>query len=903
MIGKTLNHYKITGSLGKGGMGEVYLAVDTRLDRKVALKILPEAMAADADRLARFTREAKAIAALNHPNIITIHAVEEADGVRFLAMEHIEGRTLDHIILKDGMPVSRILDIAVPLADALSAAHDKGITHRDLKPANVMFTDTGRVKMLDFGLAKHVEQVPESPDTQLPTEHVTKEGVVMGTLPYMSPEQAEGKPTDHRSDIFSLGIMLYEMAAGARPFSGDTTPGLLSSIIKDEAPSLTAIREELPADLARVVGRCLMKNPLERFQTSRDVFNELRTLQRQIDSGQSVLTGSSPGLGGATSEKSSSLPMTSGILAIVALLALGAWWFLGRTQENSDGSAAPVASTEKKTPASETGRTMMVVLPFENLGQPEDDFFAAGMAEEITSRLASISSLGVISRKSAMSYAGTDKTIRQIGEELSVEYVLEGTIRWARAAPGSSRVRITPQLIRVSDDTQVWSDSYDRVIDDIFAVQAEIATQVTDQLGINLLDADRAILEQKPTEDVQAYEEFLRGKDYLAHYDLDNLEKSVAYFNRALKKDPDFMEAHALLARAHSIIIHFGYDTSPTRDRLAQSEAEKALELAPNSSIAHVAMGYYHYHGHKDYQAALDSFQRAAEISPDDADLLIGMALVLRRQGRWEESSRQFENALILSPRDDRALLDLGDNLMTMGRYSEALKWLEKAESVRPDRPWVYFYQALTHRLWKGDLAASRDVLESMPPGDQPTTEQMWASQLFLEEDFEGAIRYLEGALPQWPALGSTGRTPTLMSAFAHQLKGDQEVALRLYETVRQELEPLVASGSIRGERMRSALGIAYAGLGRKEDALREGHLSVENYPISRDAVWGGQNLSDLATIQVMVADMDGAFETLTTLFSIPQGQVSLALLKIDPAWAPLHDHPDYKNFLGNLPK
>lgn len=443
MIGKTLNQYRIVRALGKGGMGEVYLAEDTRLGRSVALKILPASVASDPSRLARFEREARAVAALNHPNIVTIHAVEEAEGIRFLAMEHVEGRTLDTLIPKGGLPAAAILDLAVPLADALSTAHEKGITHRDLKPANIMVNDQGRVKMLDFGLAKHMEIEEGTSLTQVPTAEVTREGVVMGTIPYMSPEQAEGKPVDHRSDIFSLGIILHELASGVRPFKGDTSVSLLSSILKDTPTPLRELRPDLPPDLARIVGRCLEKIPLERFQTARDLCTELRALKRQAESG------SAPALP-SKRRRGASLLLLAGGLTLLVAVAAGGLWSLG-TGRNGREEAASAGGR----PAEGADRTMVVVLPFENLGPAEDEYFAAGMADEITSRLASVKGLGVISRKSAMGYTGTDKSIRQIGDELGVAYILEGTIRWARAGAGASRVRITPQLIRVRDDTQV----------------------------------------------------------------------------------------------------------------------------------------------------------------------------------------------------------------------------------------------------------------------------------------------------------------------------------------------------------------------------------------------------------------------------------------------------------------
>ncbi len=899
MIGKTLNHYRILESLGKGGMGEVYLAEDTRLERRVALKILPVSVASDPDRLARFTREAKAIAALNHPSIVTIHSVEEAGDLHFLVMEHIEGESLDRHIPKGGMPLDRLLDVATPLADALAAAHDRGITHRDLKPANVMITDAGRVKILDFGLAKHAAEAAPGSATQLPTEEVTQRGLVMGTLPYMSPEQVEGKSLDHRSDIFSLGVVLHEMACGSRPFEGSSSAALVSAILRDATPPLTDVRPEIPLDLARIIGRCLMKDPMARIQTARDVHNELRLIKQQIDSGQALLTGSSAGFAAASLTKKPKRALLAwSVAGAILIIAAAGWWLLrsGPGQPGTGSGPAPRAAL----PAAD--RKMIVILPFENLGSAEDDYFAAGMAEEITTRLASVTGLGVISRKSAMSYAGTDKTIRQIGEELGVDYVMEGTIRWARTGEGASRVRITPNLIRVSDDTQIWAETYDRVIEDIFDVQSEIATRVTEQLGVSLLEPDRATLHERPTDNVEAYQSYLRGRKYSRHYDFEGLKLAAELLQRSTEMDPDFTEAHALLARIHAMIIHFGFDTSAERDRMSREAAERALALDPGSASAHVAMGFYHYHAHKDYDAAMREFDAAAALRPDDPDMLFGSALVLRRQGKWDESTRRLERARALDPRDEQALVDLGQNYLETGRVEDALRTLEAAETIRQDLGWVYFYQALTHWAGTGDLAAARRVLGEAPPGDQETKDFYWTMQLIYEHDFEGALKHIDGCTTEFFVLGSVESPREFYQAWVRELKGDRAGALRFYEIAGARMEDEVASGSPRGKRLRSTLGLVYAALGRREDALREGRTSAEQeYSMSRDAVWGDRNLRDLAWIQARVGDLDGAFDTLERLIQVPQEEITSSLARLDPRWDALRGHPRWPALLAKL--
>jgi tetratricopeptide (TPR) repeat protein len=334
---------------------------------------------------------------------------------------------------------------------------------------------------------------------------------------------------------------------------------------------------------------------------------------------------------------------------------------------------------------------------------------------------------------------------------------------------------------------------------------------------------------------------------------------------------------------------------------MAREAAERALALDPGSADAHVAMGFYHYHAHKDYEPALREFEAAAAIRPDDPDMIFGAALVLRRQGKWEESTRTLERAISLDPRDEQALVDLGSNYLEMGRYEEALSVLERARTIRPDLPWATFYQVTVHWVG-GDLDEARKTLERAPPGDQESQDWFWVMQSIYEHDFDAAARYLDACRTEWFKLGSVVRPRELLQAWVAELRGDEAGARRLYEAARLRMEGEVASGSIPGVRLHSSLGIAYAGLGRREDALREGRRSAEeDYPMTRDAVWGDMNLRDLAWIQTMVGDTDGAFDTLETLIQVPQEQVTEALARVDPRWDVLRDAPRWSVLMDQL--
>jgi eukaryotic-like serine/threonine-protein kinase len=399
---------------------------------------------------------------------VTIYSIEEADDLSFITMELIEGQTLRHIVPRGGLPLGRIFELAIPLSEAVAAAHMRGITHRDLKPENILVARDGKIKVLDFGLAKMGEVFGSVGDgSRLPTRALTEEGRIVGTVAYMSPEQAEGKPVDPRSDVFTLGIILYEMSTGERPFKGDTAVSLLSSILKDNPPSVSQINSNLPRDLARIVNRCLMKEPARRFQSALGLATELGTLKQESDSGEleavsvdARRSGAArpPVAGGAIARKLALMAVVVACLAVAGYAGLRAWRRGPVSAESPAASSGAAASSNRPIDT----RQKIVVLPFENLGEASDAYFAAGMTEEITSRLASVNGLGVISRTSAVQYAKTGRTTRQIGDELGVDYLLEGTVRWERGGSGSNRVRVTPQLIRVSDDTQLWGDRYDR---------------------------------------------------------------------------------------------------------------------------------------------------------------------------------------------------------------------------------------------------------------------------------------------------------------------------------------------------------------------------------------------------------------------------------------------------------
>ncbi len=533
MIGQTISHYKILEKLGEGGMGVVYKAHDTKLDRLVALKFLPQQITVSEEDKTRFLQEARAISALNHPNIATIFDIDEVDGPayaggsagkqKFLVLEYIPGGTLKSKLryLKSEdkeFSLAEVLDYGIQATEALAHAHRHQIIHRDVKTDNLMLTDEGKLKLTDFGLAKLRGSV-----------QVTKTGTTVGTAAYMSPEQIRGEEVDHRSDIFSFGVVLYELVTSHLPFRGEFETALSYSILNENPQPARSLRKNVPPALEKIIDRCLEKEKTKRYQSAEEVVDALREVRQEISHGINA------------QKKGMKISLLVGsALVVIAVLVLA--YFL--------------VSHEEK-PASRM--KMIAVLPFENLGPAEDESFADGLTEEIASRLSAVSKLGVISRTSSIQYKKTSKTLPVVAKELGVDYILEGTIRWVKTA-GTQRIRITPQLIKVSGDVHLWADNIDRTLDDIFAVQTEIATQVVKALDIVLGESEKRVIEAIPTKNLEAYQAYLRGLPFSRRNERPSVEMAIEMFHRAVQLDSTFALAYARLSYAHLLYFWVGYE-------------------------------------------------------------------------------------------------------------------------------------------------------------------------------------------------------------------------------------------------------------------------------------------------------------------------------------------------------
>ncbi len=870
MIGKTISHYKILEELGKGGMGVVYKAQDTKLDRTVALKFLPPDLTADPDAKQRFIHEARAASALDHPNICTIYEINEADDQLFIAMAYIEGQTLKDKIKAGPLGADEAAGIVLQVAEGLQEAHEHGIIHRDIKPANIMITPKGRAKIMDFGLAKS-GGVPD----------LTQEGTTLGTVAYMSPEQTRGDEVDHRTDIWSLGVMFYEMATGRRPFRGDYEQAVVYSILNEDPEPPGDAHDEEAMGIDSILERCLKKAPAERYPAATDLIADLRAFS----------TGTTPfssrtGLG-AFETRAGRRGAWWTWIGVVAVLGAAAAIILPR-----------VLSTTRDEPVAE--RKMLAVLPFENLGAPEDDYFADGITEEITARLAGIRELGVIARTSAMQYKDTGKVIPVIGQELGVGYILEGTIRWQHMADGPSRIRVTPQLIRVSDATHLWAHVYQMDISDIFQVQSDIAGKVAEALGITLLGLERQVVEARPTDNLKAYDYYLRAQDYANRsYGVDDQRTALALCNSAIEQDSTFAEAWALRSHTRSLMYWFDHERTPKAQDAARTSAIRALELAPGAPEPHLAMGYYYYWCLLDYDNALDEFGRARELQPNNAETLSAVAYVQRRQGRFEAALKNLEMSLDLDPLSWLRGYELAGTHMSLRQYEEAERHLDRAIALRPEWPFPYGWKALLNVRWTGDTAAARAVLKKIPGGLEMTGDLL-SFLLFqldsMDRDYEAALERLSSSTEEtienhylvYPTSGLRG--------WMYDRLGKKDLAFTYYDSARVYLESRIESRP-DDARLHSTLGLVYAGLGRKQDAVREGRLSLELLPLSKDASRAPYNLLHLAWIYTTVGEYDLAMDQLEHLLTIP-APISAAQIRAEPRWDPLRGHERFEKLI-----
>ncbi|MFY9549592.1 MAG: protein kinase [Thermoanaerobaculia bacterium] len=742
--GTRLGPYEILSPLGAGGMGEVYRGQDSRLGREVAVKVLPERLAGDPKSLSRFEREARAVAALSHPNILAIHDFGEERGVRYAVTELLEGDTLRERLARERLSWRKAAEIGIAIAEGLAAAHTRGIVHRDLKPENIFLTSSGQVKILDFGLAR-ADTVPSGQLTSAPTQSsATEAGTVLGTLGYMSPEQIRGEPADARSDVFSFGCVLYEMLAGRRAFSGASPGQTMAAILRDQPAEIVVSKTQVPESVDRIMRRCLEKNPGERFQSAGDLSFALK---ESLGSGVSRSTPSWSGV----SRRTGLLLAGVAIVLVAAALAL-------RLRGRGAG----------------TGRIeSLAVLPLANLsGDPQQDYFADGMTEELITDLAKISALRVTSRTSVMRYKGSSKSLPEIARELGVDAIIEGSVTHS-----GSQVKITAQLIDAAKDRHLWADSFQRDLKDVLALQGEVARAIAGEVGVRLTPQERSRLTSKKTVNPEAYEAYLKGLYHLSRSTSPDTQKSLDYFHQAAAKQPDYALAYAGIAVAYERLASSAFNVLPPREAFpaAKAAAMRALELDAAVAEPYAALAWSSFVFDRDWTTAENQYQRALRLNPNYANAHRTHAICLTRMGRFDEAIREARRAQELDPLSLEGNTTVGMVFHYARRDDEAIPWFRRVLDMDPN-------------FWRAHWGLGYALVQKRRYGEAIT-------------ELQKAVELSEGGGVQ---LGSLGYAYAVADRRAEAL----EVVQKLKASSRDHYVPP------------SAVAIALSGLGEKDQAL-----------------------------------------------------------------------------------
>ncbi|HEX3275394.1 MAG TPA: protein kinase [Gemmatimonadales bacterium] len=883
------DRYALERELGRGGMATVYLAQDLKHDRPVALKVMHPELAATLGP-ERFLREIHLAARLQHPHILSVIDSGEAAGRLWFTMPYVEGESLrDRIQRERQLPIEDALRITREAAQALQYAHTHGVIHRDIKPENLLLTEDGSTLVADFGVARAVQGGEEA---------LTGTGLAVGTPAYMSPEQAtSARELDARSDIYALATVLYEMLAGELPFTGPTVQAVTARRLTEAPRPLRQTRETVPESVDQAVLKALAKAPADRFVSAGEFARALAmpavatpasapagwamagsaTVTTQAGSPATPPPATPPP---ATRRRVPVAAVTLGLGFLIGLGVLFGWL----RSRGGDGAGS-------------AGVRRVAVLPFENLGRPEDGYFADGVTDAIRGKLAALPSLQVTASTSSGEYKGTSKPPGQIGKELGVDYLLVGKVRWQKDEAGQSRVEVSPELVQVSTASTKWQQPFDAALTDVFRVQADVAARVAQALGVALGAGERQTLTERPTANLAAYDAFLRGEEVsgrLATGDLSRLRRAVTFYRQAVALDSAFAPAWAQLSRTYSAIYANG-TPAPATAIAARTAAERALALAPRRPEGHLALGDYYGNVVNDNPRSLTEYARGQRLEPRNAELLSATAVTELQLGRWDEGLEHQREAVTLDPRGLNPLRRLARTLLWLRRYPEALQAYEQALALDSTDPGRYQGKAMVY-LARGDLEGARAVLRSAPREVDPAAVAIqvatfWDLYWVLDEEQQRLL------LPLGPDAFDDNRAAWGMTlAETYALRGDSARARVYADSARLAYEQQIEATP--GDAQLHVLhGVALAYLGRKAEAVAEGERGVALGPISRDAHGGAYNQHQLVRIYLLVGEPDKALDQLEPLLKVPY-YLSPGWLRIDPTFAPLRGNPRFERLV-----
>jgi len=851
MIGTIILHYKILEKLGEGGMGIVYKAHDTKLDRLVALKFLPPELTRDPEAKERFTREAQAASALQHDNICTIHDVDETlDGQLFICMDFYEGETLKKKIERGPLPIDQAIDLGMQAAEGLQRAHEAAMVHRDIKPANIMVTKEGEVKIVDFGLVKLAGQTK-----------LTKTGSTLGTVAYMSPEQARGEELDHGSDIWSLGVVLYEMITGQLPFKSEYPDAVVYSILNESPQPVTGLRTGVPVELERIIDKCIEKKASDRYQHMDELLVDLK---RTLRESKTMRPPAAPPGRQEPAPRKRRMVLILGVAAITITVSTLVWMV---------SSEFGNARREKS----------IAVLPFASLSKTEDDqSFADGIHDEILTHLSKISGLKVKARTSVLQYRDTKKRINEIGKELGVSYLLEGSVQRA-----GDRVRVRAQLIDARSEDHLWAEPYDRPYSDIFAIQSEVAQKIASALKATLTPRERSLLEQKPTENLIAYDYYLKGNLLYESEPQENIEKAAVMYEKAVALDSTFALAYAGLSKAKSILIDYDRARPPERVAKARWALDKAIRLAPDHPEVHQAEAVYYWFVEADSSRAWTEFQTALKDEPDNSNLLFVISDFLVNHGDIVGANDFALRAYELDPSAYHAVWVMGTYGL-LRNLPQWERWTGIVISHDPESDMGYWWKWRAAVWGHGNLKRGREIVDEEPALSVTYPGLHIHTQFYNEiysRDYSAALQVLAG-----------DKAPNeLRKAFVFALMGNVKESRAQAEAAVARLSKLERDQPY-SERYHLSLAMALARLGRKQEALVE--ISKGLQPRAKVANWGRPIEREVAEIRIVLGDYEKAIDELEYLLSVPS-ELTVASLRLDPIYDPLRNNPRFQALLA----